>query len=179
MTISLERKREQVARVAEMAAKASLALAADYHGLSANAMNELRRKARAEDVSLCVVKNTLAKKALKDTAYQCLSDALSGPMVLIFSNREAPAAARLVRDFRKDNERIEVKLVAIDGELRDAREVERLADLPNREQALALLMAVIREPVAKFVRTLAAPHAKVVATLAALRDAKRQPGQPG
>ena len=102
-----------------------------------------------------------------------MSDSLTGPLLLAFSMEDPGAAARLVKDYAKEHNLLVAKNVAIGGELYDASELERLSKLPTYEQALAMLMGVMKAPVEKFVRTLAEPHTKMVRTFAAVRDAKQ------
>ena len=172
MAINSAQKAEIVEKVNQVSKEATLALAIDYHGLTANEMNDLRKQAKQEKVVIYVVKNTLARRALEETPYECFNDGLAGPVALVFSTEDVPAAARLIKDFSKDHDSLEVKLVALAGELRDVSEVDRLASLPSREQAIALLMAVMKEPIAKLARVLIAPHTKLVRTIDAVRISK-------
>lgn len=172
MPLSLEQKKAVVAEVSQVAAQAHSAVAAEYRGLSVGEMTRLRASARGESVFLKVVKNTLARRALEGTDFECMSDELVGPLLLAFSLEDPGAAARVIKDFSKDHEELQAKLVAMSGKLYPAAELDRLAKLPNREQAIAMLMGVMKQPIEKFVRTLAEPHAKLVRTLAAVRDAK-------
>ena len=104
------------------------------------------------------MKNNLARIAVKGTAFECIQDGLVGPLVLAFSQEDPGSAARLIKDFKKDkaHDKMEVKFVAIDGAMLPASELDRLAKLPTRDQALATLAAVLRAPLDKFARTLAA-----------------------
>ncbi|MEN8132773.1 MAG: 50S ribosomal protein L10 [Pseudomonadota bacterium] len=170
MPLSLQDKKEIVSEVAEVAANAYSAIAAEYSGLSVGQMTELRAKARNSGVYLRVVKNTLARRAVEGTKFECMRSGFIGPLILAFSQEEPGAAARLVKDFSQENEQFKVRLVSLGGNLLDVSEMDRLASLPTREQALSMLMAVMKAPVEKFVRTLAEPHAKLVRTFAALRD---------
>lgn len=174
MALRLEDKKAFVAEVAAVAAGAHSAVAAEYRGLTAGQMDNLRLAARKDGVYLRVVKNTLARRAIEGTAFECMKDALTGPLVIAFSQEDPGAAARVVGAFSKDNDKLVVKLVAVGGQLLPASELARLASLPNREQAIAMLMGVMKAPIAKFVRTLAEPHAKMVRTVAAVRDQKQQ-----
>lgn len=174
MNINREKKEQTVEKLREVSNKAVALIAVDYHGLSANDMNALRSKAREEDSTVYIVKNTLARRALQDTPYACVVDQLSGPMALIFANNEAPSAARLVKEFADKNENLEAKIVALSGELRDISEIKKLASLPTREQALAILLAVMKEPIAKLARVLVAPHSKLVRTVDAVRAQKQE-----
>jgi large subunit ribosomal protein L10 len=120
-----------------------------------------------------VVPNTLARRALEETKFACLKEALVGPIVLMFSLEDPGAAARLVRDFIKTNEKFEVQALALGGKLLPAKQLEAVAQLPTREQAISMLMSVIQAPVTKLARTLAEPYAMLVRTMAAVRDKKQ------
>jgi large subunit ribosomal protein L10 len=172
MALTLDQKKAVVAEVAEVAKEAHSAIGAEYRGLSVDELTALRAKAREANVYLRVVKNTLAKRAVEGTDFACLQNALQGPLVLAFSLEEPGSAARLINDFSKENDKLVVKLVAFGGQLLSAGEIKRLANLPTREQALSMLMAVMRAPMDKFARTLNEVPGKLVRTLAAVRDAK-------
>ncbi|MBL4743895.1 MAG: 50S ribosomal protein L10 [Cycloclasticus sp.] len=173
MPLNLEQKQAVVAEVAEVAAKAFSAVAAEYRGLTVVEMTELREKARASGVYLRVVKNTLVRKAVENTEFECIQDALSGPLIIAFSMEDPGCAARLVKDFSKDHEKLETKFVSISGLLLEASELARLSKLPTKDQAISMLMSVMKAPVEKFVRTLAEPHAKLVRTVDAVRVQKQ------
>lgn len=173
MRLTLEAKKAIVSEVAEVAAIAPSAIAAEYAGISVQDMTKLRQSARAAGVYLRVVRNTLARKALENTKFECMRDGLTGPLVLAFSGEEPGAVAKVIRDFAKTNDKLVVKLVALDGKLLQPSDIEALASLPSRDQAISMLMAVMQAPIAKFVRTLAEPHAKLVRTIAAVRDQKQ------
>jgi large subunit ribosomal protein L10 len=172
VALNREQKEAIIAEVAEVAASALSAVGAEYSGLSAAEMTELRAKAREGGVYLRVVKNTLARRAVEGTEFECMQDGLVGPLVLAFSQEDPGAAARVIKDFAKENENLSVKLVSISGKLLDASELDRLAKMPTKEQAISMLMAVMKAPVEKFVRTLNEPHAKLARTIAAIRDQK-------
>lgn len=173
MSLSLAQKQAVVAEVAEVASGALSAVAAEYRGLSVADMTTLRAKAREAGVAIRVVKNTLARRAFEGTEFECMNDALVGPLVLAFSQQDPGSAARVVRDFAKSNDKLVAKVIAISGELVDAAQIERVASLPTRDEALSLLMAVMKAPIEKFVRTLNEPTAKMVRTIAAIRDQKQ------
>lgn len=173
VALRLEEKKEIVSEVAQVAADAHSAIAAEYRGLSVDEMTQLRSKARQQGVYLKVVKNTLAKRALEGTPYECMRDSLVGPLVFAFSQEDPGSAARLVKDFIKENDLLSVKVISIGGELLDVSELTRLSELPTKEQAISMIMAVMKAPVEKFVRTLVEPHAKLVRTVAAVRDHKQ------
>jgi len=173
VALNLEGKKAVVSEVAAVAAEAHSAVAAEYRGLGVDALTDLRSRARQGGVYVRVVKNTLAKRALEGTDFECMRDGLVGPLILAFSQEDPGSAARVIKDFGKENEMLSVKMLAIGGQVLDASELDRLASLPTKEQAISMLMAVMKAPVEKFVRTLAEPHAKMVRTVAAIRDQKQ------
>ena len=173
MALNLEQKKAVVAEVADAANKALAAVAAEYRGLTVEEMTDLRAKAREGGVYLKVAKNTLVRRAVEGTEYECMQDSLTGPLLFAFSMDDPGAAARLVKDYSKDHEKLVAKLVAVGGDLYDASELERLSNLPTYDQAIAILMGVMKAPIEKFVRTLAEPHTKMVRTVAAVRDSKQ------
>ena len=171
MTLRLADKQVIVAEVAEVAATSTTAVMAEYRGLTVTEMTSLRQEARNAGVFLKVVRNTLAKRALENTQFDCMRDALVGPLMLAFSE-DPSAPARLIRDFAKGHEKLVVKYISIGGELLDASQLAAIATLPNRDEAIAKLMGTMKAPITKFVQTLAAPHTKLVRTLAAVRNQK-------
>lgn len=173
MALSLEEKKAVVSEVAEIAASAHSAVAAEYRGLSVEAMTELRVKARDGGVYLRVVKNTLAKRAVEGTEFECMRDGLVGPLVLAFSQEEPGAAARLIKDFAKDHDLLVPRVVAFGGQMLETSDLDRLAKMPTRDQAISLLMAVMKAPVEKLARTLNEVPGKLVRTVAAVRDQKQ------
>lgn len=170
MALRLAQKKSMVAEVTDVANKALSVVVAEYAGLSVSKVTELRHNARQAKVHLRVVRNTLAKRALQGTPFECVSIALKGPVLLAFASDEISASARLLRDFAKENEKLKVTALSIGGQLLDSSQLDRVAKLPTKDEALALLLSVMQAPIAKFVRTLAAPHTKLVRTFAALRD---------
>lgn len=174
MTLRLNDKKEIVAEIAEVAKSATSLLAADYCGLTVAQLTELRQSARNSGVYMRVVRNTLARRAFEGTKFECMDPALVGPLILAFSKEEPSAAARLFKDFVKKFEKLEVKALSLDGALLPGTDLNRLASLPTRDEAIAQLMSVMQAPITKFVRTLAEPHAKLVRTFAALRDKMQQ-----
>ena len=173
MALNFAAKQAVVAEVAEVAARAYSAVAAEYRGLTVEELTELRIKARQDNVYLRVVKNTLARRALEDTDFACMSERLTGPLILAFSREDPGAAARVTKDFAKEHDKFEVTMLSVGGELLEASEIDKLAKLPTRDQAISMLMSVMQAPVAKFVRTLNEVPGKLVRTLAAVKDAKQ------
>jgi large subunit ribosomal protein L10 len=179
MPLNLEDKKALVAEVAEIAAKSQSVVAAEYRGITVSQMTELRAKARAKGVYMRVVKNTLARKAVAGTSFEPIGPHLKGPLVLAFSKDDPGAAARVIKDFAKANEKLVATLVSIGGPVLPGKDLEKVASLPTREQALSQLLGVLKAPIEKFVRTVAAPHTKLVRTVAAVRDAKQAQAPAG
>ncbi|MDR2876419.1 MAG: 50S ribosomal protein L10 [Chromatiales bacterium] len=171
--LSLEEKKAIVADVAARASTAQSAIAAEYAGLSVDQLTKLRNNARKAGVYLRVVKNTLARRAVADTEFACIQDVLTGPLILALSTEEPGAAARVMTDFAKDNDKLVIKVVALPGKLLQPADAKRLATLPTRNEAISQLMAVMKAPISKFVRTLAEPANKLARTVAAVRDQKQ------
>lgn len=172
MALTLEEKKAVVAEVSDVARGAFSAVAAEYRGLTVEELTSLRIKAREDNVYLRVVKNTLARRALEDTDFACMSDRLTGPLILAFSQEDPGAAARVTKDFARDHDRFEVTMLSVGGELLEASEIDKLAKLPTRDQAISMLMSVMQAPIGKFVRTLNEVPGKLVRTVAAVRDSK-------
>ncbi|MGH8505447.1 MAG: 50S ribosomal protein L10 [Stenotrophobium sp.] len=170
MALRLNDKKTLVAEVNDVAKRALSAVAAEYRGLPAGKFDELRSKARQQGIYLHVVKNTLASRAVAGTEFECLTPVLVGPLVLGFSLDDPGAVGRVIKDFAKENEKLVVKAIAVGGTLYGAKDIDRLASLPTKDQAIAMLLGTIKAPVGAFVRTLAAPTAKFVRTVKAVAD---------
>jgi len=173
VALNLEDKKTIVAEVSTIAASALSAVAAEYRGMSVEQMTDLRVQARKEGVYLRVAKNTLVKRAVEGTEFECMQDSLVGPLVMAFSQEDPGAAARLIKNFSKTNDKLVAKVIALGGSVLPIEQLDALSKLPTRDQAIAMLMAVMKAPVEKFVRTLNEPHAKLVRTVAAVRDQKQ------
>ena len=156
MALNLDGKKVVVEEVAVFAAKAHSAVAAEYRGLTVTELTELRKNARETGVYLRVVKNTLAKRAVAGTDFECMQDRMVGPLILAFSMEDPGCAARLISNFAKDHNKLVTKIVAINGQAYDGSELDRLARLPTRDQGISMLMSVMKAPVEKLARTLAA-----------------------
>ena len=170
MALRIEDKKVLVAEVNEVAKRALSAVAAENRGLTAGKLDIHRKKARGQGIYMHVVKNTLASKAVEGTEFQCLQPALVGPLVLGFSLEDPGAVGRLMKDFSKENDKLVVKAIAVGGTLYGAKDIDRLASLPTKDQAISMLMGTMKAPVEKFVRTLIEPTAQVVRTVKAVAD---------
>ena len=156
MALNLSQKKEVVAELADVAAKAHSLIAAEYAGTSVSQMTAMRKKARETGVFLKVVKNTLAARAVTGTEYEVAKDSLVGPLLYAFSTEEPGAAGRLIKEFAKGNDKLQPKVVAVGGQLYPASHVEVLASLPTLDQALAMLARVLAEPATMFARAVKA-----------------------
>lgn len=173
MVLKLTDKKAIVADLTAVASSSLSALVADYRGLTVSEMDDLRAKARKTGVHLQVVRNTLARRALKETEFGCLEEVLVGPLILAFARNEPSAAARLFRDFVKDHEKMEVVALALAGQLLAANQLAAIASLPNREEALSMMMSVMQQPVTKLARTMAETYAQLVRVVSAVAEQKK------
>lgn len=161
MAIGLEDKKAIVAEVQQAAGNALSAVVAAARGISVSDMTVLRKEARASGVSIRVVRNTLARRAVQGTPFECLTDAFVGPSLIAFSNEHPGAGARILKEFAKKNAALELKAAAFEGAITD---ITLLASLPTYDEAIAKLMSVMKE----------ASAGKLVRTIAAIRDQKEQ-----
>jgi large subunit ribosomal protein L10 len=174
VAIRLEDKKQIVSEVNKAANSAVSAVLADYRGVTVGNMTELRKLARENNVYLRVVRNTLLKLAVVGTDFECVSAALVGPTILAFSQEDPGAAARVLKDFAKANEKFEIKALSVGGKLLDAAQIDVLATLPTHDQALSILMSVLLAPVTKLARTMKEVPSKVTRGVAAVRDQKQE-----
>ena len=174
MAIRLEGKKAIVADVNETAVNALSLVIADARGVTVGKMDALRKLARENNVRLQVVRNTLARRAIQGTEFECVDEALKGPSIFGFSMEDPGAAARIFKDFAKQNEKFEIKALAVGGKLLEASQLDVLATLPTRDQALAMLMSVMIAPVTKLARTFNEVPTKVTRVVAAVRDQKKE-----
>ena len=172
MALRLEQKQEIVAQVNDAPTPALSAVLADYRGLTVAEMTELRVKARETGVYLRVVRNTLVKRAVEGTDFECLNGALVGPTLLAFSTEDPGSAARLLKDYAKDFEELEIKALSIGGALLPADQIDRVAKLPTLDEARSQLMSVMQAPIIKLAQTLNEVPGKMVRVVAAVKDQK-------
>jgi large subunit ribosomal protein L10 len=171
--LNLEEKKAVVEEIAAQVAGAKGIVLAEYRGLEVGNMTELRRRARGSGVYLRVLKNTLARRAVKDTPFAKLADQMVGPLVYGISS-DPVATAKVMNEFAKGNDKFVIKAGAMPNAVISAKEVAALASLPSREELLAKLLATMQAPIAQFVRTLNEVPTKFVRALAAVRDAKEK-----
>jgi large subunit ribosomal protein L10 len=165
MALRLEDKKALVKEVNAVAGDSVTAVAAEYRGLSVAEMTELRREARNAGVYMRVVKNTLARRAVEGTEFECMKESLKGPILLAFAKDDPGAAARVIKDFAKGHEALQAVSLSAGGQLLPASDLNTLADLPTLDQARAMLLGVFMAPMNQLVRTLAEPSAMLARTL--------------
>lgn len=173
MAIRLEDKKQIVSEVNQAASSALSAVLADYRGVTVSDLTALRKNARENNVYLRVVRNTLLKKAVAETEFECIQEVLVGPTILALSQEDPGAAARVLKEFAKENKDFEIKALSVGGELLDASQIDVLATLPTHDQALSMLMSVMLAPVTKLARTVNEVPSKVTRAVAAVRDQKQ------
>jgi large subunit ribosomal protein L10 len=174
MSLTVEAKQAVVTEVAAVAKTAQSAVAAQYRGLTVAEMTKFRVAAREAGVYVRVVKNTLARRAIEGTSFECMKGSLKGPLVLAFSREDPGAAARVVKGFAKEHDKLVTVALSIGGELYPASDIDRLASLPTLTDARTMLVRVLNAPLTKLVRTLAEPAAMMARTLKA-RSEQPQP----
>jgi large subunit ribosomal protein L10 len=174
MPLNIEAKKDIVAEVNAVAVAAHSAVAADYRGLSVAEMTALRAAARSAGVYVKVVKNTLARRAVEGTEFECMRSTFSGPLLLAFSKEDPGSAARVIRGFAKDHDKLIALAVALGGTLYAAEEIDRVASLPTLDEARAQLLGTLTAPMSQLVRTLAEPGAMLARTLKARSEQTAQ-----
>ena len=167
MALRLEDKKALVKEVNAVAGDSVTAVAAEYRGLSVAEMTDLRKEARNAGVYLRVVKNTLARRAVEGTDFECMQETLKGPILLAFAKEDPGAAARVIKDFAKEHKALQAVSLSAGGQLLPGSDLGRLANLPTLDQARAMLLGVMVAPLSQLVRTLAEPSAMLARTLAA------------
>ena len=167
MALRLEDKITLVKEVNAVAGDSITAVAAEYRGLSVAEMTELRKEARNAGVYMRVVKNTLARRAVKGTEFECMQDSLKGPLLLAFAKDDPGAAARVIKNFAKEHDALQAVSLSAGGQLLPASDLSKLADLPTLDQARAMLLGVMMAPMSKLARTLAEPSGMLARTLGA------------
>ena len=174
MSLTVEAKQAVVTEVAAVAKTAQSAVAAEYRGLTVAEMTKFRMAARQAGVYVRVVKNTLARRAIEGTSFECMQGSLKGPLVLAFSREDPGAAARVVKGFAKEHEKLVTVALSIGGELYPASDIDRLASLPTLTDARTMFVRVLNAPLTQLVRTLAEPAAMLARTLKARSEQAQQ-----
>jgi large subunit ribosomal protein L10 len=173
LSLNLEQKKAVVADVSARVGSAQAIIVAEYRGLEVGVMTELRAKARKAGVYLRVLKNTLVRRAVKDTPFEKLAEKMTGPLIYGISS-DPVASAKVLNEFAKANDKFVIKAGGLPNSVISAKEVVALANLPSREQLIATLLGTMQAPTAKFVQTLNEVPGRFVRTLAAVRDQKEE-----
>ncbi len=171
MALSLEDKKTVVAEVNAVAAEALSAVAAEYRGLSVSQMTELRAQARDAGVYLRVVKNTLVRRAVAGTEFECMNGSFAGPLLIAFAKDDPGASARVIKNFAKENDALKPVALSAGGQLLAADQIDQLANLPTLDEARAMLLGMLSAPLSTLVRTLAEPPAMLARVLGAKSEA--------
>ncbi|MFT4192408.1 MAG: 50S ribosomal protein L10 [Comamonas sp.] len=155
MSLNRSEKEAVIAEVTSLAAQAQTLVVAEYRGITVAQMTKLRVEARSKGVSLSVLKNTLARRALAGTGFEVIGDQLTGPLIYGFSE-DAVAAAKVVADFAKTNDKLVIRGGVFGGKALDVDGVKQLANIPSKEVLLAQLLGLLQSPITGFARVLAA-----------------------
>jgi large subunit ribosomal protein L10 len=155
LSLNRSEKEAVVSEVAGLAAQAQTLVMAEYRGITVAGMTELRAKARAADVNLSVLKNTLARRALAGTSFEVAADQMTGPLIYSFSE-DAVAAAKIVAEFAKTNDKLVIRAGVYSGKALDVNGVKELANIPSKEVLLSQLLGLMQSPVSRTARVLAA-----------------------
>jgi len=176
VVLRLNDKKVIVEEVAEQASQAVSAIGVDYCGLPVTDITKLRKNARDQNIYMKVVRNTLAIRAIEGTQFECIKDSLKGPMLLAFSNDDPGAPARLIKEFIKTNEKMQVRVISIGGKAFGGEALDKIASLPTKDQALSQLLSVMQAPISKFVRTVSETYTKLVRVTNAVAEQKKVSG---
>ena len=173
MGLNLEQKQAIVTEIAAQIGKAQAVIVAEYRGVDVGTVTDLRAKARKSGLYLRVLKNTLARRAVKGTPFEKLADQMVGPLMYGIA-QDPVAGAKVLAAFAKENERFVIKGGALPNSLMSDKDVKALATMPSREELLAKLLGTMQAPIAKLVRTMNEVPARFARTLAAYRDSKEK-----
>jgi len=167
MALRLEDKKALVEEVNAVAGDSVTAIAAEYRGLTVEEMTELRKRARSAGVYMRVIKNTLARRAVAGTEFECMQTTLKGPILLAFSKEDPGAAARIIKDFAKEHNALQAVSLSAGGQIMPGSDLAKMAEMPTLDQARAMLLGVFVAPMSQLVRTLAEPAAMLARTMSA------------
>jgi large subunit ribosomal protein L10 len=167
-----EEKQQIAEDLRDRFSKVAIIVLTDYKGLNVTAMNDLRRKLRAEEIEYQVVKNTLLTRASEDTDVALIKDYFKGPSAIALSYDDPISPAKVLSQFAKENDKLEIKVGVMNGQVLDANAIRALAKLPSREVLLGQFLSALNAVPVSFVRTIAAVPRSFVGVLAAIRDQK-------
>jgi large subunit ribosomal protein L10 len=170
--VNLEEKKRIAKDLNERFSKAAVTIVTDYKGLDVAAINDLRRKLRQEEVEYQVAKNSLLIRASEDTDVALIKDAFKGPNAVAMSYGDPVAPAKILSEFAKDNNVLEIKIGVMDGKILDPDAIKSLAALPSREVLLGTFLSALNNVPTGFVRTLAEIPRQLLNVLQAVKDQK-------
>ena len=173
MALTKSEKERIVSEVKEVASKASSLVISDARGMKVSELSEVRKNATQAGIHIQIIKNSLAKLAFEGTDFGCSDEALVGPSLFAFSFEEPGAAAKLLKTYAKNFDNLEVKALVVEGQLLDGAQIDILAKLPSREEALGLVASVLQAPVGKFTTLLNEVPSKLARVLTAVNDKKK------
>jgi large subunit ribosomal protein L10 len=173
LSLNLEQKQSVVAEISAQLASAQAVILAEYRGIGVGSVTDLRSRARKSGVYLRVLKNTLARRAVKGTSFEKLAEQMKGPLMYGIA-KDPVAAAKVLQEFAKENELLVIKGGAMPNAVMSPQDVKTLASMPSREELLAKLVGTMQAPIAKLVRTMNEVPGKFARTLAAVRDQKEK-----
>ncbi len=171
MSLSLDQKKAVISEVTEALSSAQAGVLAEYRGLNVEQLTALRKDARNAGVWIKVVKNNLAKRVIKGSNFECLTEHFVGPV--IFSASQDPVAvAKIMSKFAKDNEQLKITAGVMNGDFMDQTMIQSLSKLPGRDELIAKLIGTMQAPIQKLVSTLNEVPSKAVRTLVAVVESK-------
>jgi len=170
--LNISQKKEEVKRLTQAFADAEISILVDYKGLNVSQMTELRFKLRAAGVQMEVVKNTLLRRSVDGSGAELMKDLFKGPNAIVLSNQDPVAPAKILVDFVKDNQKLEIKAAALGGKLLTIQEIEQLAKMPSREELLGKLVCTLNAVPTSLVNVLAGVPRAFVNVLNAVKDQK-------
>jgi len=173
VALSKSEKESIVKEVKEVASNASSLVISDARGLKVSELSQVRKEATQSGIHIQVIKNSLAKLAFEGTDFGCSDEVLVGPSLFAFSFEEPGAAAKLLKSYAKNFDALEIKALVVEGQLLDGSQIDVLAKLPSREEALALLASVLQAPIGKFATLLNEVPSKLARVLTAVNDNKK------
>ena len=160
-------KDQLIDELVQMLTEKNVVYLTDASGLDSEATTSLRRECFKKNINVRVVKNTLARRAVEGTEFECMKDTLNGPILLAFAKEDPGAAARVIKNFAKENKDLQAVSLSAGGQLMPGSDLAKLADLPTLDQARAMLLGVFVAPMSQLVRTLAEPPAMLARTMSA------------
>lgn len=172
MALAKHEKERIVDEIKQVVATASTLVVSDARGLKVSELSQIRKEANDKGVHIQVIKNSLAKLAFKGSDFDCTEEILTGPSLFAFSFGEPGAAAKLLKTYAKNFEALEIKALAVEGQLLDGSQIDILAKLPSTDEAITLIASVLQAPIGKFATLLNEVPSKLARVLKAVHDNK-------